>query len=667
MRPDRPPSFDWRGAVAIAFVCISTFVLLSSGVVAAQEEAPTDESESTEATQTDLVVTNVERNEETGEVTAEVVVPVALIGEPLPDGSITVIVGNRRQDVTYTPISGDDLEVILVVDVSGSMAGEPLAAAKAASASFINLLPEGVDVAVVAFDQTAVVSSALSESREESLRALDELAVGGDTALFDAVILASGEFSEDRATRRVIIALTDGGDSASVASLEDARDALRAAEIEPYAVALATSESAAENLEELIAGTEGRLERTDSTDALLPLYDDLAAQLANRFTIRFTPEDHIAGEALMLVNANGVLAGSDLTFEASAAPVREAASSATPTVVRQVTPVIPQAPEEHTGVLSSWSTTTTAKLIGLVSIAATLFVVGLLISFPSQQMSLITDRGRNAASNAQVSDVTARLEGAAVRILNRHGRERRLARSLEKAGVALRPAEFVVLAGALALAAALLAGLLLGFWIGVIVLPLSFFVARAHVARLARIRSKKFAEQLPATLQLMAGGLRAGYALSQAVEHVATEANSPTSDEFHRLSTEVRLGRDFSESMHAMSDRLGVEDFTWVVHAIDIHREVGGDLAEILDKVHATMRDRNFVVRQVSALSAEGRYSAYMITSLPFLVAIILRLTNPEYIGRLFEGPRGYFVLLVAATLIAIGTTWMRALVKVKF
>jgi tight adherence protein B len=464
-----------------------------------------------------------------------------------------------------------------------------------------------------------------------------------------------------------VIALTDGGDSASVASLEDARDALRAANIEPYAVALATSESAAENLEELIAGTEGRLERTDSTDALLPLYDDLAAQLANRFTIRFTPEDHIAGKALMLVNANGVLAGSDVTFGASTAPALEPVGTATPTVERQVTPVIPQAPEEHFGVLTSWSTTTTAKLIGLVAIASTLFVVGLLISFPSQQMSLIADRGRNAASSAQVSDVTARLEGAADRMLSQHGREKRLANALETAGVALRPAEFVVMAGALSLAAALLSGLLLSFWIGVIVLPLSFFVARANVARLASNRKKKFVEQLPATLQLMAGGLRAGYALSQAVEHVATETTSPTSDEFHRLSTEVRLGRDFSESMHAMADRLDAEDFAWVVHAIDIHREVGGDLAEVLDKVHATMRDRNFIVRQVSALSAEGRYSAYMITSLPFIVAIVLAITNPEYIGGLFEGPRGYFVILIATTQIALGSIWMRALVKVKY
>lgn len=666
MRPDRPPLPDWRRAVAAAFACTVLLLVTNAGIAEAQDEPPA-EPDSTETSQTDLVVTNVERDVETGEVTAEVIVPIALIGEPLPDGSITVIVGNRRQDVTYTPISGDDLEVVLVIDVSGSMAGEPLAAAKAASASFIELLPDGVKVAVVAFDQTAVVSSTLSEPRQRSLDAVNELVVGGDTALFDALVLASSEFSGGDDTRRVVVALTDGGDSASVASLEDARDSLRSSQIEPYAVALATSESATENLEQLVRGTDGQVQRTDSSDSLIALYDDLAAQLANRFTIRFTPEEYVAGQALMLVNANGVLAGSDLQFRAATAPEVDAADTVASVTQRQVTPVIPQAPEEHTSALTSRLTTSTAKLIGIVSIAATLFVVGLLLSFPSQQMSLIADRGRTAASNAQVADVTGRLEGAADRLLSRYGRERRLAKALEKAGIALRPAEFVVMAGALSLAAAMLSGLLFGFWVGVIVLPLSYFVARANVAHLATKRSKKFVEQLPATLQLMAGGLRAGYALSQAIEHVATETPSPTSDEFHRLSTEVRLGRDFSESMHAMADRLDAEDFTWVVHAIDIHREVGGDLAEVLDKVHATMRDRNFVRRQVSALSAEGRYSAYMITSLPFIVIVVLSLTNPAYIGQLVEGVRGYLVLLVAATQIAIGSIWMRALVKVKY
>jgi tight adherence protein B len=667
MIPGRPSSPDWRNALAVAFACVVTFLLMSGGIVAAQEDDNPAEPNSNDTAQTSLVVTSVERDETTGEVTAEVVVPVALIGEQLPDDAITVIVGTSRQDLTYTPLTGDDLEIVLVIDVSGSMAGDPLRAAKAAAASFIDLLPQGVDVAVVSFDQNAVVSSALSDPRENALQAIDELTVGGDTALFDALILASEEFSGDDTTRRVVVALTDGGDSASLASLEDAREALRSSEIEPFAVALATSESATETLEELVRGSEGRVERTDSADALIPLYDDLAAQLANRFTIQFTPEVHVAGQALMLVNANGVLAGSDIRFGASAAPTTETLSTATTTVQRAVTPVIPQRPEEHTGALDSWVTSQLAKNVGLVAVAATLFVIGLLLSFPSERMTLLADQGRSAVSSAHVSNVTGRLEGAADRVLGQNGRERRLAKSLEKAGIALRPAEFVVMSGAFSVAASMLASLLFGFLIGLIVLFLGYFAARANVHRLARQRSRRFVEQLPGTLQLLAGGLRAGYALSQAVEHAANETESPTSDEFHRLSTEVRLGRDFSDSMHAMADRLDAEDFTWVVHAIDIHREVGGDLAEVLDKVHATMRDRNFVRRQVSALSAEGRYSAYMITSLPFVVAVILSLTNPDYIGALVADARGYFVLFIASAQIVIGTIWMRALVKVKY
>lgn len=658
-----------RRVVAMAFaLLLGALTFMAGGVAHAQEAEPATDAETSAAAEAELVVTSVERNEETGEVTAEVVVPVALAGEPLPDGSITVIVGNTRQEVIYTPISGDDLEVVLVVDVSGSMQGEPLAAAKAAASSFVGLLPPGVDVAVVSFDQTAQVVASRSNERSDTLAAIESLEVGGETALFDALILSTSEFSARDGVRRVVIALTDGGDSASVAGLDEARQTLISNGVEPYAVALSTSESATGNLEALVRGTAGRLERTDSTEALVPLYDELATNLASRFTVRFTPDDDAAGNALMLVNSEGVLAGTELRFSAASTEVVASPSSdAVRPVDPDVSPVVVRAPEEHTNSITSLAASSTVMYVGIAAIAVTLFLIGLLISFPSERMSLMADRGRTVASSTHVSDVTGRLEGAADRLLARNGRERRLATALERAGLALRPAEFVVLAGSIAVAFGMFGGLLFGFWVGLLLFVGAIFAARFNVSRLARKRSEKFIAQLPGTLQLMAGGLRAGYALSQSVEHVANETDAPTSDEFHRLSTEVRLGRDFSESMHAMADRLGAEDFTWVVHAIDIHREVGGDLAEVLDKVHATMRDRNFVRRQVSAVSAEGRYSAYMITSLPFVVALLLSITNPAYIGRLFEDTRGYLVIFAALAQISIGTVWMRALVKVKY
>lgn len=658
---------QWIGRfVALALVGLLLLLVAPVASVGAQE-AEVQEAE-VEAVDVELTVSSVERDPETGEVTAEIIVPVALAGEPLSAKAVTVLIGAKRQDVDYAAVSSDDLEVVLVIDVSGSMRGAPIDAAKAAASSFIDLLPSGVEVAIVAFDDEASVIANRLASRDELQTAISALEVGGDTALFDALIVAESAFSDDPATRRVVVALSDGGDSASIASLEDAKNSIIEGRIEPFAVALATSETATENLEQLVAGTEGRVERTESADALVPLYNELATQLANRFIIRFTPSGNDPGKALVLVNAEGILAGSAVGFETASVPIQiEIESKDEPVQTRTITPLEVRRPEERTSVLGSSLVTSTARNIGIASLAITIFVLGLLISIPSERMSLIADRSRTAATNAQVSDLTGRLEGAADRFLVRKGRDRRLARSLERAGIALRPAEFVVFATASSLTVAMVIGLLFGLVVGFVVFWISVFIARAFVGRKARKRSAAFVEQLPATLQLMAGGLRAGYALSQVAEHVANETDSPTSDEFHRLSTEHRLGRDFSESIHAMADRIGAEDFRWVVQAIDIHREVGGDLAEVLDNVNATMRDRSFIRRQFAAVSAEGRYSAYLIVSLPFVVTAVLMVTNPDYIGKLTQDARGYATILIALSLVAVGSAWMKSLMKVRF
>lgn len=653
---------QWIGRfVALTLVGLLVLLVVPSASLGAQEEE-------VEAVDVELTVSSVERDLETGEVTAEIIVPVALAGEPLSAGAVTVLVGPERQTVDYAAVSSDDLEVVLVIDVSGSMQGAPIEAAKAAASSFIDLLPTGVEVAVVAFDDEASVVANRSASRDELQAAISALEVGGDTALFDALIVAESTFSDEPATRRVVVALSDGGDSASIASLEDAKRSIVKGRIEPFAVALATSETATENLEQLVAGTDGRVERTESADALVPLYNDLATQLANRFIIRFTPSGNDSGKALVLVNAEGILAGSAVGFGTASVPIEIEIDTGDESILtRTITTPEVSRPEERTSVLGSSLATSTARNVGIASLAITLFVLGLLISIPSERMSLIADRSRAAATNAQVSDLTGRLEGAADRFLVRKGRDRRLARSLERAGIAFRPAEFVVVAGASSLVVAMIIGLMFGLVAGFAVFWISVFLARAVVSRRARKRSEAFVEQLPATLQLMAGGLRAGYALSQVAEHVANETDSPTSDEFHRLSTEHRLGRDFSESIHAMADRIGAEDFRWVVQAIDIHREVGGDLAEVLDNVNATMRDRNFIRRQFAAVSAEGRYSAYLIVSLPFVVTGVLMITNPDYIGKLTADARGYATILVALSLIAMGSAWMKSLMKVRF
>ena len=130
-------------------------------------------------------------------------------------------------------------------------------------------------------------------------------------------------------------------------------------------------------------------------------------------------------------------------------------------------------------------------------------------------------------------------------------------------------------------------------------------------------RQAAFADQLPDVLQLVTTALRSGYGLTQALDSVAEEAEEPARSEFAHVLVEARLGRDLSEAMRALAQRMESEDLEWVVAAIDINRDTGGNLSEILNTVSATIRERQRMARQVRTLTAEGRLSARILTVLP--------------------------------------------------
>ena len=185
--------------------------------------------------------------------------------------------------------------------------------------------------------------------------------------------------------------------------------------------------------------------------------------------------------------------------------------------------------------------------------------------------------------------------------------------------------------------------------------------------RRAERRLAKFDSQLERTLPLMAGSLRAGYGIMQALDVVARESESPTAEEFRRLVMESRLGRDLGESLDAMAERVKSEDFNFVVQAIEIHREVGGDLAEVLDHVADTIRDRNRVRGQVRALSAEGRLSAGILFALPFVMCVVIQILNPVYFKELTSHTVGQVMLVFGLGLLIVGGLWMRRLVRLVF
>jgi tight adherence protein B len=182
----------------------------------------------------------------------------------------------------------------------------------------------------------------------------------------------------------------------------------------------------------------------------------------------------------------------------------------------------------------------------------------------------------------------------------------------------------------------------------------------------ARSRQNAFEEQLPQILNLIAGSLRAGWGLLQSVDMVVQETLPPASEEFARVQTEARLGLPVEDALQAMADRVGSEDFAWAVSAIAIQREVGGNLAEVLDVVAATIRDRAALRRHVSALTAEGRISAIILLALPFVEGIFLYVVNPTYMRPMFTEPLGWIIIGIGLLLLVVGSLWLVRAMKVE-
>jgi len=238
---------------------------------------------------------------------------------------------------------------------------------------------------------------------------------------------------------------------------------------------------------------------------------------------------------------------------------------------------------------------------------------------------------------------------------------------LVEAGINMPLKEIVVIVGAGSLAGFAF-GLVVGQLLLAIVLALVVpILGRMVFSVLAERRRKKFERQLGETLQMMAGSLRAGYSLPQAIATVAQEAEEPTSSEFTRVTNEVRVGRALTESLDDVAVRMRNEDFYWVTQAIGINREVGGNLAEVLDNVSATIRGRSEIKRQVASLAADGKLSAIILMLLPFAVSLFLAILSPAYISRLVSSPVGWMMVATGAVMLTIGGFWLSKLINIKF
>jgi tight adherence protein B len=598
-------------------------------------------------------------------------------GSSLQAEDVHLAEGGREIPVTLRRLPTEDLELVLVMDTSGSMDGAPMAAAKQAAVSFLERLPEDVDVSVLGFGGAPVLAAGFSADRTEALSAVSTLEANGETALYDALVAGSELFSDGNETRRALILLSDGGDTVSSANFDDAATALQGAGVDFYAVALEGSEFDITPLSGLTDITEGQLAAAEDPKALAGIYESLASQLINRYRVSYRSQAHGPTTLnLSVVSENETLQASR-TVEMPVAPAPPAppttAAQATtpPTTVRNTVPAT-TVPELRPG--SSLTPPplagSSALIVGLGLFFVALLVGGLALFAPrSRRVDLIARFGRRGGAEAKtaLSRLSSRASFAVEGALDRRGKRSSLALALEKAGIVLRPGEFGLLVLCGSLIAFALGLLLANLVIGIVLAVLIPVAARFLVSHRASRRQTAFADQLNDTLLLLSGTLRAGYGFMQAADAVAREADAPTSDEFRRLVLETRLGRPVEEALAAMHERVGSVDFGWVVQAIEINLESGGNLAEVLETIAGTIRERGQLRRQVKALSAEGRMSGWILLAIPFGLAGVMAFTNASYLSELFTTTPGRIMLGVAVVLMTVGTIWMRKTVKIKF
>lgn len=269
--------------------------------------------------------------------------------------------------------------------------------------------------------------------------------------------------------------------------------------------------------------------------------------------------------------------------------------------------------------------------------------------------------------SSTVQDLAKKLSTAAERVVEHRDKKRVLNTSLEQAGIDLRAGEFLVIVAALVVPAFLLGMAMMGGPLfGLIFAGAAVMLSRMVVSRRVKKRQTQFTSQLGDTLSLISSSMRAGQGLMQAIDSVARQAEAPTSEEFRRVVIETRLGRDLIVSLHAMADRMNCDDLAWVIPAIEINRDIGGDLAGVLDNVGQTIRDRADIRRQVKTLSAEGRMSAYVLVGMPLVILAVVRVTNPTYLNELTYGT-GLKMGITGAILMLMGTGWLMKMCKIDF
>ena len=600
-----------------------------------------------------------------------------LVSVPASAGTVDyskVAVSIGGKDVSSTAVAASTSDAIrrvsiLAIDTSESMAGARIDEAKRAAETYLATAPANVSIGVLTFDDRVRLLVKPSRERDQAREAIANLTLTRNTALYDGVLGAldaAGPGGNDAGQRRVLV-LSDGKDTTST-ELSSAVSTIAKSGVVVDAVALQQSGTESAPLRAMAAAGKGTVLDASKPSALSAAFAKEADALSRQVLVTSDVPKGVARNADVSVS---IPASSGSLTAGAYLPVRAAAPSSTAAAA---------APTEVS--LSRVVVSERVVIGGVVALAVGLLGIILALGMRkpdpdskdwlNRQMQAYgtfatTGPGQHEPEVAPQGISGQARKAAEKALANNRTLEAKLEAKLDTAGMSLKPAEWLLVRAGVTVGAGMV-GILIGS--GNIVLGLLFvvggIVGPGLYLRLRRSRRlNAFGAGLADTLQLMSGSLSAGLSLAQSIDTIVREGNEPIASEFRRVVIETRLGVPLEDSLDGVAQRMESRDWEWVVMAIRIQREVGGNLAELLLQVAGTLREREFLRRHVKALSAEGRLSCYILGALPPGFLVFLTVTKPDYVHPLYSTALGYILLAAIGLLLSVGIVWMAKVAKV--
>ena len=554
---------------------------------------------------------------------------------------------------------------VLVLDTSIAMRTDNrLAALKAAAQAFVAGRPANELIELVVAGAPARVVLGFTQDRARIRSVIDGLGSEGGLALWDAVTIAANNLGDRRDLQPDIVVVAGGPDRSSDGSLDRAVAAAQVSKSLIFATAVqGTPAFDTAGIRRLADATGGSyLEASDAT-VLAGAIGRLAQAMDSQFEIDYT-------STLDPANPPPI----DITVRVGTAAVNAMVAPGTIASGANVRPQVATPPWSPSFLRGS-----TGKIVASATVvaAAVLFAIGFLLIVQRDRSDLTaalrhyTDEpGETGEAGDGVvlveTGFVRRAVDTTARLADDKGLLEMVEQRLEQAAVPVRAAEalfFWLAAVALATVLGLFMSGVFGAIIAVFLVGLG---PAALLNQLAGRRKRAFTSLLPDTLQMFSSTLRSGFSLLQGVEAVSQEVADPMGSELRRVLVEARLGRPLEDALQDAADRMGSADFDWAVMAIRIQREVGGNLAELLETVGQTMVQRERLRGEVKGLTAEGRMSAIVLGLLPLFMGIVMYTLNPKYTGQLFTESLGKMMLVGGTVLAIAGFVWMKKMIEIE-